>query len=133
SGLVSPLGVIGEFPDTSRADDAVVFEIPRMQSALSRIALSADAPSAPVALAPSTGDDFAPAVSPDGSRVVFVSDRSRQYQLWLHDLASGEARPLTDSASTSVTAPSWTLDGRSVVAVERNPDGRRLVEIDVSS
>ena len=91
-GVVSSLGILGEFPDTSRADDHVVFEIPRMQSALSRIALSADSPSSPDTLAPSTGDDFAPAVSPDGSRVVFVSDRSRQHQLWLHDLASGEVK-----------------------------------------
>ncbi|RYD14225.1 MAG: hypothetical protein EOP90_14595 [Lysobacteraceae bacterium] len=132
-GVVAPLGVVGEFPDTSRADDRVVFEIPRTQSVLSRIVLSTDAPSAPVALAPSTGDDFAPAVSPDGSRVVFVSDRSRQHQLWLHDFASGEVRPLTDSANTAVTAPSWTLDGRSVVAVERDRDARRLVEIDVAT
>lgn len=132
-GGITSLGVPGEFPDASRADDRVVFEIPRTQSAVSRIVLSADAPSSPVALAPSTGDDFAPAVSPDGSRVVFVSDRSRQHQLWLHDFASGEVRPLTDSASTAVTAPSWTLDGRSVVAVERHPGGRRLVEIEVST
>ena len=132
-GVVSSLGILGEFPDTSRADDHVVFEIPRMQSALSRIALSADSPSSPATLAPSTGDDFAPAVSPDGSRVVFVSDRSRQHQLWLHDLASGEVRPLTDPTSTAVTAPSWTLDGRAVVAVERNQDGRRLIELDVST
>src|SRR5690606_37858363 len=85
SGVVSALGVApGEYPDTSRADDSVVYELPRTQSALARIPLSMDVPGKPQALAPSTGNDFAPAVSPDGARIVFVSDRSRQYQVWLH-------------------------------------------------
>lgn len=134
SGVIVALGVApGEFPDTSRKDDGVVFEIPRTQSALARIALSMDAPAKPLALAPSTGNDFAPEVSPDGNRIAFVSDRSRQYQLWLHDLASGRTRPLTDAADTAVTAPRWTADGRHVVAVERGAQGRKLVEIDVST
>lgn len=134
SGAITALGVApGEYPDTSRSDDAVVYEIPRTQSSLARIALAMDAPAVPLALAPSTGNDFAPAVSPDGERIVFVSDRSRQYQLWLHELASGETRPLTDAADTAVTAPRWMADGRHVVAIERGAEGRRLVEIDVST
>ena len=134
SGAIAALGVTpGEFPDTSRTDDSVVYEIPRTQSALARIALSLDEPAQPLALAPSTGNDFAPAVSPGGERIVFVSDRSRQYQLWLHDLASGATRRLTNTATTAVSAPRWTADGRHVVAVERGAQGRTLVEIDISS
>lgn len=134
SGVIAALGVApAEYPDTSRTEDSVVYEIPRTQSALARIALAMDAPAKPLALAPSTGNDFAPAVSPDGGRIVFVSDRSRQYQLWLHDLASGETRLLTDVPGTAVTAPRWTADGRNVVAIERDAQGRKLIEIDVST
>jgi Tol biopolymer transport system component/DNA-binding winged helix-turn-helix (wHTH) protein len=134
SGTIAALGVApGEFPDTSRNDDSVVYEIPRTQSALARIVLPGNEPVKPIALAPSTGNDFAPAVSADGDRVVFVSDRSRQYQLWLHELASGATRPLTDAAATAVTAPRWTADGRHVVAIERGTEGRVLVEIDVAT
>ncbi|HEX7768781.1 MAG TPA: hypothetical protein VF422_02000, partial [Dokdonella sp.] len=134
SGTIAALGIApGEFPDTSRSDDSVAYEIPRTQSALARIALSMDAPAAPVVLAPSTGNDFAPAVSPDGRRIAFVSDRSRQYQVWLHDVASGETRALTDAPGKAVTAPRWTPDGRQLVAIERSAQGRALVEIDVAT
>lgn len=134
SGAITALGVApGEYPDASRSDDSVVYEIPRTQSALARIPLATDAPARPQALAPSTGNDFAPAVAPDGARIVFVSDRSRQYQLWLHDLVNGDTRALTDAPATAVTAPHWNAGGRSIVAVERGATGRTLVEIDVST
>ena len=64
---------------------------------------------------------------------MFVSDRSRQYQLWLHDLVNGDTRALTDAPATAVTAPHWNAGGRSIVAVERGATGRTLVEIDVST
>ena len=55
-----------------------------------------------------------PAVSPDGSQVLYarvgfdvMKDRQRR-ELWLHDLESGDSRPLIDgvgSATWSPTAP----------------------------
>jgi Tol biopolymer transport system component/DNA-binding winged helix-turn-helix (wHTH) protein len=133
SGALQALGVSpAEFPDTARATDAVVYEIPRTRSALSVVAY-ADAAATPRALATSTGSDSAPRVSPGGDRVVFVSDRSGQYQLWLYDMKTATTLPLTDRADAAVTAPQWNAQGTRVVAVESDAHGRRLVEIDIAS
>jgi len=52
------------------------------------------------------------AVSPDGSKVIFVAKAGKEWQLWLRGLDSSSARPLpgTERAST----PFWSPDGRSI-------------------
>jgi Tol biopolymer transport system component/DNA-binding winged helix-turn-helix (wHTH) protein len=133
SGALQALGVSpAEYPDTARTTDTVVYEIPRTRSTLSVVAY-ADATATPRALAPSTGSDAAPRVSPGGDRVVFVSDRSGQYQLWLYDMKSASALPLTDRADAAVTSPQWNAQGTSVIAIESDAQGRRLIEIDIAS
>ena len=133
SGALQALGVSpAEYPDTARATDTVVYEIPRTRSALSVVAY-ADAIATPRALATSTGSDAAPRVSPGGDRIVFVSDRSGQYQLWLYDMKAATVQPLTDRADAAVTSPQWNAQGTGVVAIENDAQGRRLIEIDIAS
>ena len=133
SGRLQPLGVSpAEAPDASRSNDAIVYEISRTHSGLTQLALDAGASPARM-LAPSTGNDYSPVVSPAGDRVVFVSDRSGQYQLWLSDIAGGAASPLTQRADTAFTSPRWRADGNGVLAIERGGDHRKLVEIDLAS
>ena len=77
-------------------------------------------------------DDGAPAVSPDGRRLAFVSDRSAErWQwpgggIWLMDLRPGAtARQLTDE-SLECRAPTWSPDGRSIAYLgskRRHSDG----------
>ncbi len=62
-------------------------------------------------------DDSAPAVSPDGHRLAFVSDRSAERwqwpagDIWIMDLKPGAAaRRLTDE-SLVCSAPGWSPDG----------------------
>ena len=67
------------------------------------------------------GMDYAvqPAVSPDGTQLAYVSDRSGSMNLWLLDLGSGESRQFThESAGEQIffSGPEWTPDGRSVAA-----------------
>lgn len=134
SGDVHALGVSpAEWPDAARATDTVVYEIPHAHSALSRAALSGDAPSAPHALSRSTGSDFDPQLSPAGDRVAFVSDRSGQSQIWLQDLASGDAIALTDAVDVATVSPRWSRDGHSLVMIENAAGKRRLVEMDIAS
>jgi Tol biopolymer transport system component len=59
--------------------------------------------------------DWAPRFSPDGTRLVFVSDRSGDNNLWLLRLADGEARPLTKGVAYTYLSPDWTPDGQYVV------------------
>jgi Tol biopolymer transport system component len=58
--------------------------------------------------------DAAPAISPDGTRVAFVSDRkvSSQGNIFVLDIASGQIRQVTDEAW--VDRPVWSPDGKTI-------------------
>lgn len=62
--------------------------------------------------------ESAPAVSPDGTRVVFVSKRDddREAQLYLLRLDGGEAERLTRMPRPA-SSPKWTADGKRIVFV----------------
>ena len=60
--------------------------------------------------------DNQPRYSPDGSEVVFVSDRDGSENLWLIDIVSKETRQLTNGLTKSYESPEWLPDGNYVVA-----------------
>ena len=65
--------------------------------------------------------DMQPRFSPDGSRLVFVSDRSGDDNVWILALADGRATPLTTGVASSYLSPEWTPDGRYVVVSRAAP------------
>jgi len=76
---------------------------------------------APERLTDGEGDDREPAVSPDGTRVAFSSDRGGTYDLWLLDLETGGLTQLT-SALGNESEPAWMPDGAALVHVA-TPEG----------
>lgn len=58
--------------------------------------------------------DFAPAISPDGARIAFVSDRGGDYDLWVYARANGELRQLTRGAKAG-GGVRWSSDGKQIV------------------
>jgi dipeptidyl aminopeptidase/acylaminoacyl peptidase len=60
--------------------------------------------------------DRNPRWSPDGKKIVFESNRSGDTQLWLIDLAGGEARQLT-TLSTGAEGAVWSPDGKQIAFV----------------
>ena len=60
--------------------------------------------------------DAQPRFSPDGKKVLFVSDRSGGENLWTLDLASGDTAQITKGNGDSWMSPDWTPDGNYVVA-----------------
>ena len=67
--------------------------------------------------------DMQPRFSPDGSRIVFVSDRSGDDNVWLLSPENGEARPLTTGVDATYLSPEWTPDGEYVVVSKGSPFG----------
>jgi Tol biopolymer transport system component len=63
-----------------------------------------------------TSEDFDPAISPDGRRIVFQSDRPGGRALWLVSARGGKARRLTSRRIDyfAYTSPSWAPDGRRI-------------------
>jgi TolB protein len=56
-------------------------------------------------------DDIAPAISPDGTRLAFVSNRNGQWDIYMLDLKSGRVEPFTVTPEFE-SAPSWSPDGK---------------------
>ncbi len=57
--------------------------------------MNADGSGPPVALTPGSANDTAPRWSPDGTQIVFVSDRDGNREIYLMDADGTSARRLT--------------------------------------
>ena len=60
--------------------------------------------------------DVQPRFSPDGKRVVFVSDRSGGDNVWIMSLDGKDTVQLTKGNNNLYASPEWTPDGKYVVA-----------------
>ena len=64
--------------------------------------------------------DTDPAISPDGARVAFVSDRDgSEGNIFLLDLGSKQLSPLTTEARAG--RPAWSPDGQTIVYLRFQP------------
>ena len=59
--------------------------------------------------------NYHPQYSPDGSRIVFISDRAGQSNPWVMNADGTDPRPIFLDLDTRVVEPTWTSDGRAVV------------------
>ena len=67
--------------------------------------------------------DLQPVFSPDGERILFVSDRSGNENLWVADADGSDLRPLTtERGNFHFDDPEWSPDGEYVL-VRRNEAG----------
>ncbi len=67
-----------------------------------------------VLLSRGDGRDRQPTFSPDGTKLLFASNRSGNLDLWLHDLHTGVLQQLTDDTAQDWD-PAFTPDGRQVL------------------
>lgn len=71
---------------------------------------------------PLTQDAFCkvdPAWSPDGETLAYATDRGGKFDLWLHDLKSGQARQLTRFSGAALS-PAWSKDGAQLAFLSQN-------------
>ncbi|MEM9304467.1 MAG: winged helix-turn-helix domain-containing protein, partial [Pseudomonadota bacterium] len=112
------------------AGDAIAFEDHAGDENLVETAIDG---SEPEAVFVSTRAERDANYAPDGSRLVFVSDRSGEDQLWLGDRGAGEALQLTRLAGLVLSAPRFAPDGESIVFVGRGGGQEALYEVNLRS
>ena len=75
-----------------------------------------------VSLISSTRNDSSPQYARDGKKIVFISERSGNPEVWSCDNDGSNARQLTSFGGPSVTTPRWSPDG-SRIAFDSNAEG----------
>lgn len=63
----------------------------------------------------SSGINHSAQYSPDGERIVFVSDRSGPFEIWAVNKNGGDAVQLTHANGVPVGSPHWSPDGKRIV------------------
>ena len=109
-------------PSVSVQGATVAFESWIYEINIWQLSLVNESDPAPAALISSTQWDYAPAVSPDGTRLAFTSTRSGSHELWLAASDGSNPTKLTSFEGPWTGMPDWSPDGEELVFVAR-PEG----------
>ncbi|HAF25513.1 MAG TPA: hypothetical protein DCK93_21830, partial [Blastocatellia bacterium] len=85
----------------------------------------------PTSLIASTLTDDAPDYSPDGQKIVFASNRSGGYGIWVCDRDGTNPRQLIDRGPSLTGTPRWSPDGRWIAFDSRSNDSGREGDADI--
>lgn len=86
---------------------------------------------------PAEGSQHSPRWSPDGKQILYVADKGGDeiYDIYLIDIATGQARNLTQTPGYAETGAGWSPDGRKIVFSSRakeSPSGEIAV-VDIAT
>lgn len=70
--------------------------------------------------------DSQPRFSPDGSKIVFISDASGGEGVWIYDLETEEEEQLTSGKDNEYQSPEWMPDGKYVIASKNSPGNHKI-------
>ena len=76
-------------------------------------------------------DSATPVWSPDGSRVLFSSDRKHQADIYIKPVAGGGAEEALLEAEGQKVPSDWSFDGRFIAFEGREPTGARRVALSI--
>ncbi|HEX9693065.1 MAG TPA: hypothetical protein VGA22_13305 [Gemmatimonadales bacterium] len=111
------MGIGGVWPSPSGPE--LVFDFNRGGGVNDLLLVSAEGGD-PRSLVADGNSNTAPRWSPDGSQIVFASNRAGSPDIWIVDVAGGEPRRLTDYPGLDAT-PEWSADG-SVILYQSDRD-----------
>ncbi|MFB3829613.1 MAG: protein kinase, partial [Bryobacteraceae bacterium] len=108
-----PFGDNGHYPAYSAAAHRLVYAELLMDTNLWRVPLNPAG--VPVQTHFSTRVEGYPDISPDGKRIVFASDRTGNWEIWVSDPDGSKAVQLTNMAGARTIHPRFSPDGQQVV------------------
>jgi Tol biopolymer transport system component len=124
---LSPGGQFGYFPSISRQGHRLVYGEQTYDTDIWRLDLSRaqnGKPSSLTRLISSSRREDTPNFSPDGKRVVFDSNRSGHWEIWVCDSDGQNSVQLTSFRGPYTTGTArWSPDGASI-AFDARPEGR---------
>ncbi len=100
-------------PSTARFRARVVFTQTVLNNNLYRAELTGVDVGRITPLVTATRRDTHPDISPDGTRIAFVSDRTGQAEIWVADASGANPRRVTE-LKTNARNPRWSPDGRRI-------------------
>ena len=65
------------------------------------------------------GFDSQPVVSPDGSKIAFISDRDGKDNLWIANIDGSDPIKLSSETYAALISPTWSPDGQNIVVTRR--------------
>lgn len=77
-----------------------------------------------------SGFDCYPSFSPDGTQIVYMSERDGNRDLFIMDLEGNDVRQLTDSPAYDYE-PNWAPDGEHIAYVSRSSGNSEIYVMDV--
>ena len=80
----------------------------------------------PTRIAEGLAYEHQPRFSPDGRRIAFVSDRGGGDNVWIMNVDGSDKRQLTKEDFRLLNQPTWSPDGRFIVAKKHFTTGRSL-------
>jgi imidazolonepropionase-like amidohydrolase/Tol biopolymer transport system component len=80
----------------------------------------------PTRIAEGLAFEHQPRFSPDGRRIAFTSDRGGGDNIWIMNVDGSDKRQLTKEDFRLLNQPSWSPDGRFIVAKKHFTTGRSL-------
>ncbi len=78
----------------------------------------------PTRIASGLAWEVQPRFSPDGSRIAFTSDRGGGDNIWVMNADGSDMRQVTDENFRLLNQPSWSPDGRFIIAKKHFTTGR---------